>query len=160
MSTLEPERIIELILTNPSQKSFHIVKGGNEKRVEEDMSKTSAKITAKVKHFWGAHKVWRVVIVFAAFVFVIGPLISGVIDFVKDGTNPLEEVKNSLVNLVIFPLYLIGLVAVLFIGNFILDLFLPDPHCPKCGGEGRNDAWVNANTPTGVCFACHGTGQR
>ena len=124
------------------------------------MSKTSEKISAKVKHFWGAHKVWRVVIVIAAFVFVIGPLISGVIDFVKDGTNPLEEVKNSLVNLIVFPLYLIGLVAVLFIGKVILDLFLPDPHCPNCGGEGRNDAWVNANTPSGVCFACHGTGRR
>ena len=40
------------------------------------MSKTSEKISAKVKHFWGAHKVWRVVILFAAFVFVISPLIS------------------------------------------------------------------------------------
>ena len=124
------------------------------------MSKTSEKISAKVKHFWGAHKVWRVVILFAAFVFVISPLISGVISFVKDGTNPLEEVKNSLVNLVMVPLGLLVAVVAFFILNFIIDLLIPDPHCPNCGGEGRKDAWVNANTPTGVCFACHGTGRR
>lgn len=64
------------------------------------MSKTSAKINAKVKHFWGAHKVWSLVLGFLFVVSVVLPVIGVLVDFLKDGSDPVEGLKTEAMVLV------------------------------------------------------------
>ena len=75
------------------------------------MSKTSEKISAKVKHFWGAHKVWSLVLGFLFVVFVVVPVIGVLVDFLKDGSDPIEGLKTEAMELV--QIIGLGIIAVI-----------------------------------------------
>ena len=49
-----------------------------------------------IRGMWRNHKIWTVVILFAFVTFIISPLISGFVDFFKNGTNPFREVQDQI----------------------------------------------------------------
>jgi hypothetical protein len=92
------------------------------------MSKFLKKMQATLKSYWHHHKVWSVIIGFIVFTIFVSPVISALIGFVKDGTNPITSLKNSesaeiVVGLVFF--------AICF---FLYELI------PSGGGSPKGDA--------------------
>ena len=59
------------------------------------MSKLTKKIGGTLKGYWHHHKVWTLVIGFLVFAFIVSPVIDVVVDFIKDGTDPVAALKDQ-----------------------------------------------------------------
>ena len=102
------------------------------------MSKFLKKTQATLKSYWHHHKVWSVIIGLIVFTIFVSPVISAVIGFVKDGTSPIESLKNSesaeiVVGLVFFTICF-----------FLYELI------PSGGGSPKGDALSNLENRTAL----------
>ena len=59
----------------------------------EYMKRTTTRISGKAKEFWSHHKVWSVIIVILISGFFVLPGVSAIVDFVKDGSDPVAAMK-------------------------------------------------------------------
>jgi len=118
------------------------------------MGKVTEAASNKAKEFWMKYRFRSVLVLFALYWIVISPLMAAG-GSLLDGNNPfstfISEFRSN--GAMILGLVIAG---VLF---WIIANVGDSGQCPNCNGKGRRDEWVNAKTPSGVCFTCHGSGK-